>query len=752
MILIPFFGPNLHEMVYWIKPETTINPDQMPPWQRVPPATMDQQMTQPSPPPVAQNHANDPANPLLAAWSGPYETPPFAAIRPEHFRPAFDHAMAEHIFEIEAITAAPEPPSFANTIVALERSGRALDRVSAVFHALAGAHTNDTLMAIEREMSPLLAAHRNRIHLHDGLYARIKALWDARADLGLTAEAARVLERYDVTFRRAGAGLPAATKARIAAIGERLAALGTAFSQNVLADEQAWALVLDGEADLAGLSEGARAAASAAAAERGMPDKHVITLARSSVEPFLQSSARRDLREKAYAAWIARGNSGGSTDNKAIIAETIALRAERARLIGYLTFAQYRLDDAMARTTDAVQALLERVWSPARARAMADRDALQELIREEGGNFALTASDWRYYAEKLRKARCDIDADEIAPYLALDNVIRAAFDTAQRLFGLSFRELHDMPVWQEDVRVWEVTGPGGRFYGLFFGDYFVRDSKRSGAWMTTLRTQHKLGHGRPGEGHPAAEVRPLVINVMNFAKAGDGEPTLLSFDDARTLFHEFGHGLHGLLSDVTFPMISCTRVATDFVELPSQLYEHWLEQPEVLRRFALHYRTGEPMPEDLLRRLIAARTFNQGFSTVEYIASALVDLAFHLEPHPDAIDPMAFEADVLARIGMPAEIGMRHRSPHFLHVFSGGGYAAGYYSYMWSEVLDADAFEAFRETGDVFDPATAARLRDDILAAGGSRDPGDAYRAFRGRLPNADALLRKRGFAETAAG
>jgi peptidyl-dipeptidase Dcp len=693
-------------------------------------------------PTAAPNGSQDQSNPLLGEWTPPDETPPFPAIRPEHFRPAFDRAMAEHMAEIEAIATCADTPSFANTIVALERSGRALDRVSAVFHALAGAHTNDALMAIEREMSPLLAAHRNRIHLHDGLYACIKALWDGRDTLSLTPEQRRVLERYDVTFRRAGAGLPADAKSRIAAIGERLATLGTAFSQNVLNDEQAYALVLEGEEDLAGLSEGARAAARAAAAERGMSDKHAITLARSSVEPFLRSSARRDLREKAYEAWIARGNGGGATDNKAIIAETVALRAERVQLLGYPTFADYRLDDAMAKTPQAVRALLERVWSPARARAMADRDALQDLIRQEGGNFDLAAWDWRYYAEKLRKARCDIDAAEIAPYLMLDNVIAAAFDTAHRLFGLTFRERHDVPVWHPDVRVWEVSGPQAKFQGLFFGDYFARSSKRSGAWMTMLRSQHKLD----------GEVRPLVMNVMNFAKAGDGEPTLLSFDDARTLFHEFGHGLHGLMSDVTYPMIACTRVATDFVELPSQLYEHWLEQPEVLRRFARHYRTGEPMPEDLLRRLLAARTFDQGFATVEYVASALVDLALHQAPEPNKIDPAAFEADVLTRIGMPAEIGMRHRSPHFLHVFAGSGYAAGYYSYMWSEVLDADAFEAFRETGDVFDPGIAARLRDAILAAGGSLDPGEAYRAFRGRLPTADALLRKRGFAEAAAG
>lgn len=686
--------------------------------------------------------SDDTPNPLLEAWTTPHETPPFASIRPEHFRPAFDRAMADHIAEIEAIAACPEAPSFINTIVALERSGQSLDRVSAVFHALAGAHTSDALMAIEREMSPLLAAHRNRIRLHDGLYARIRALRDQHDSIRLSPEETRVLERYDTTFRRAGAGLPADTKSRIAAIEERLAALGTAFSQNVLADEQAYALFLDGEEDLAGLSEGARASAAAAAAERGQPGRHAITLARSSVEPFLRFSARRDLREKACEAWAVRGNSGGATDNKAIIAETIALRAERARLLGHPTFAHYRLDDSMAKTPEAVQDLLERVWSPARARAMADRDALQDLIRQEGGNFELAAWDWRYYAEKLRKARCDIDAAEIAPYLALDNMIAAAFDTANRLLGLTFKERHDVPVWHPDVRVWEVMGPGGRFQGLFFGDYFARSSKRSGAWMTTLRTQRKLD----------GDVRPLVINVTNFAKAGEGGETLLSFDDARTLFHEFGHALHALMSDVTYPMISCTRVATDFVELPSQLYEHWLEQPEVLRRFARHYRTGEPMPDGLLARLLAARTFDQGFAAVEYTASALVDLAFHLAPEPEKIDPAAFEADVLARIGMPGEIGMRHRSPHFLHVFAGSGYASGYYSYMWSEVMDADAFEAFKETGDVFDSATAARLRDDILAAGNSRDPGEAYKAFRGRLPTPDALLRKRGFAQAAAG
>jgi peptidyl-dipeptidase Dcp len=696
---------------------------------------MEDRMTLTSPDADAQA-----GNPLLEAWTGPAASPPFAAFSPAHFKPAFDTAMAAQFAEIEAVAGETAPPSFANTIAALERSGRALSQVSAVFSCLAGAHTNEDIQALEREMSPRLAAHRNRIQLRPGLYARIKALWDRRGELGLSPEEARVLERYEVTFRRAGAGLNAPDKARVAAIGERLASLGTAFSQNVLADEQSYALVLETEDDLAGLSAAQVTAAKEAAQERGHAGKYAITLARSSVEPFLTSSTRRDLREKAYLAWIARGDGGGATDNKAIIAETVLLRAERARLLGYSNFARYRLDDSMAKTPEAVRGLLERVWTPARARAMADRDALQELARAEGGNFALAPWDWRFYAEKLRKARFDVDQAEIAPYLSLDNMIAAAFDTAGRLFGLTFHEKHDVPVWHPDVRVWEVRGAGGRHVGLFFGDYFARSSKRGGAWMTTLRVQEKL----------SGNIRPLVVNVMNFAKAGGGVPTLLSFDDARTLFHEFGHGLHGLLSDVTYPVIACTRVATDFVELPSQLYEHWLEEPAVLRRFARHYETGAPMPEDLIERALAARRFNQGFATVEYLASALVDLEYHLLEGADGFDPAAFEADVLKKIGMPGEIAMRHRSPHFQHVFSGGGYAAGYYSYMWSEVLDADAFEAFKESGDVFDPATAARLRADILAAGGSRDPADAYTAFRGRLPTPDALLRKRGFAEAA--
>ncbi len=680
------------------------------------------------------------SNPILATWSTPFEVPPFAEIAPDAFRDAFAQAFAAHLGEIDAIAAGPQPPSFDNTIAALERSGRALNRVSSLFHALTGAHSNDALLAIEREISPKLAAHWNKIRLNDALFARIDALWRQRDQLKLSPDQARVLERYHTTFRRAGAGLDAAAKARLAEIAERLAALGTGFSQNVLKDEQSYVLELEAEDDLVGLPEFLRHAAQAEAAARGLVGKHAITLSRSSVEPFLQSSRRRDLREKAFRAWVARGDTGGETDNKALIAEMMALRTERAQLLGYPTFADYRLDDAMAKTPSAVRELLEKVWRPAREGALKDRDALQELIRTEGGNFKLAPWDWRYYAEKLRKVRCDLDDAELKPYLALDNMIAAAFATAHRLFGLNFQPRKDIPVWHPDVSAFEVTDASGRHMGIFFGDYFARSSKRSGAWMTTLRPQEKLD----------SDQRPLVINVMNFAKASPGEPTLLSLDDARTLFHEFGHALHALLSDVTYPMISGTSVLTDFVELPSQLYEHWLEQPEILREFARHYRTGAPMPDAMIGKLAAARTFNQSFATVEYVASALVDLDLHLLERADHLDVNAFERESLARIGMPEEIVMRHRPPHFAHIFSGGGYASAYYSYMWSEVLDADAFQAFREVGDVFDKATAQKLHTHIYAAGGTRDPAEAYTAFRGRLPSPDALLRKRGLNTAA--
>ncbi|HEV2630108.1 MAG TPA: M3 family metallopeptidase [Pseudolabrys sp.] len=678
-------------------------------------------------------------NPLLSDFNGRFGLPPFDAVTPEHFRPAFDAALGAHRAEIDAIAAAKEPPSFANTIEALERSGRALERVANVFFVLAGADTGDAIEAVERDVSPLLARHSNALYLNRALYARIADLYGRRDKLGLSPEQARVLDRYHTRFVRAGAALDQAQQDRLAAINERLASLGTQFGQNVLADEKSYAMILE-ESDLAGLPDFARDAAGAAAAERGHPGKYAITLARSSAETFLQFSSRRDLREKLFNAFIKRGENGGATDNRATIAETVKLRAERAALLGFATFADYRLDDQMAKTPAAARKLLDEVWTRARARALADRDDLQKIIAEEGGNFALAPWDWRYYAEKLRKARYDLDESEIKPYFELDRMIAAAFDTAGRLFGLTFAPV-EVPLYHPDARAWEVTDKSGAHVGLFIGDYFARGSKHSGAWMTSLRDQEKL----------IGNVTPVILNVCNFSKPAAGEPALLSFDDARTLFHEFGHALHGLLSNVTYPLLAGTSVPSDFVELPSQLYEHWLEVPEILQKYARHARTGEAMPQDLLDRVLATRTFNQGFALVEYTSCAILDLDVHALPQATALDVDAFEKQALERIYMPAELVMRHRLPHFQHLFSGGGYAAAYYSYMWSEVLDADAFAAFTEAGDAFDPATAQRLRDYIYSAGNLRDPGEAYKAFRGRLPAVDALLKKRGIADVAA-
>ncbi|HZR75307.1 M3 family metallopeptidase [Bradyrhizobium sp.] len=678
------------------------------------------------------------ANPLLIAWQTPDQTPPFDEIKVEHFLPAFEQAFADHAAEIAAITHDPAQPDFDNTITALERSGKLLSKVSAVFYALVSAHSNPALLEADKEVSLRMARHWNPIMMNAVLFGRIVQLHDNRATLGLDGERMRLLERTYTRFHRAGAGLDEAAKARMAEINERLAHLGTTFSHHLLGDEQDWFMEL-GEADREGLSESFVAAACAAAEERGLAGKAIVTLSRSFVEPFLKTSTRRDLREKVYKAFTARGDNGNANDNTATIVEILALREESAKLLGYPTFAAYRLEDSMAKTPEAVRGLLERVWKPARERTLGDRDALQEMIAKEGGNFALAPWDWRFYAEKLRQVRANFDDAAIKPYLSLDHMIAAAFDCASRLFGLSFEERKDIPVWHPDVRVWDVRDRNGKHQALFYGDYFARPSKRSGAWMTSLRDQQKLD----------GEITPLILNVCNFSKGAEGEPSLLSPDDARTLFHEFGHGLHGMLSDVLFPSLSGTSVFTDFVELPSQLYEHWQEQPQVLRQFARHYQTGEPLPDDLLKRFIAARKFNQGFATVEFVASALLDLEFHTQAASASADVRAFERRELEKIGMPAEIAMRHRPQQFGHIFSGDHYASGYYSYMWSEVMDADAFGAFEEAGDIFDPATAKRLHDDIYSSGGSRDPEEAYVAFRGRDPEPDALLRRRGLLET---
>lgn len=676
-------------------------------------------------------------NPLLTPWSTPFGLPPFESITPDHYRPAFDSALAEQQAEIKAIAENAEVPSFANTVEALERSGASLKRVGGVFFNLSGSHTNEAIQAIERELAPVLARHRNSIFMNEALYRRVADLYGKRESLSLTPEQARVLDRYHTIFVRAGAKLQGEEKKRLAAITERLASLGTQFSQNVLADEKSYQLVLDDETDLEGLPSFLREAAAQAAEERGLSGKYVITLSRSSIEPFLQFSKRRDLREQAFKAWAARGDGNGATDNKAIIAEMAALRAERAKLLGYETFADFKLSDTMAKTPDAVFQLLNDVWTPARKRAQEERDDLQALAQMRGDNIVIEPWDWRFYADQVRMARHNLDEAVIKPYFQLDRIIEASFETAHRLFGLNFRELKDFPRYHPDIRAWEVLDAQANHIGTFIGDYFARSSKRSGAWMSAFRSQEKL----------TGDIRPIIVNVMNFAKGGAGEPSLLSFDDARTLFHEFGHGLHGLLSNVTYPLLAGTAVSTDFVELPSQLYEHWLSQPDILRRYATHYRTGEPIPEELLERLMAARNFNQGFATIEYLASAFVDLELHRRKDVSDLDVSAFEKETLEKIGMPREIIMRHRTPHFAHVFSGDGYSSGYYSYLWSEVLDADAFMAFEETGDAFNKDVADKLKRFIYSAGNLRDPVEAYTAFRGRLPTADALLAKRGLA-----
>jgi peptidyl-dipeptidase Dcp len=681
------------------------------------------------------------SNPLLAPWTGPFGLPHFAEILVAHFRPAFERALTENRGEIDRIANNSAAPDFENTIAALERSGRLLRDVGAAFWNLSATDTNPALQEIEREMSGVLARHDSEITMNAALFARIDALYERRDSLTLSAEQARVLELTHKNFIRAGARLTGAERARMAAILERLASQQTVFSQNVLDDEASHLLLLD-ESDLEGLTEGFRASAAHLAASRGAPGKYAVSLSRSSVEPFLQTSARRDLREAAFDAWIKRGESGGKTDNRAIISEILELRDERARLLGYGSFAEYKLDDTMAKTPDAVRDLLDCIWTPALAQARIERAELQALAEKEGANFQISASDWRYYAERLRKERYDFDQEALRPFFQLDRMIAAAFHVAERLFGLQFIERQGLDLYHEDVRAFEVLDASGEHVALFLGDYFARPSKHSGAWMSAFRSQEKLD----------GEVSPIIVNVMNFAKAPQGEPHLLSLDDARTLFHEFGHALHGMLSDVTYPLISGTNVARDFVELPSQLFEHWLLEPAILRRFARHAQTGEPLPEETLTRIIESRHFNQGFASVEFCASALVDLDLHERNLTRDLDVIAFERESLARINMPDEIVMRHRTPHFGHVFAGDSYSAGYYSYLWAAALDADAYEAFTETGDPFAPEIAAKLREHIYAAGGRQDARDAFVGFRGRMPTIEPLLRRYGFASSEIG
>ena len=677
-------------------------------------------------------------NPLLQPWNTQFGLPPFDLVRPEHFVPAFDAALSEHDEEIRAIAASKDAPTFDNTVAALDRSGRTLTRIEMLFGNLTASETSPALQAVEREMMPRLAAHHNAIHLDAELFARIDAIHRQRGSLALVPEQLSLLERVHLDFVRAGAKLEPKARKRLHAIVEELAGLHTQFSQNLLADESEFELVLSDEADLAGLPEQTRAAAKSAAEARGHADAMVITLSRSLVVPFLTHSERRDLREVAFNAWTRRGGNDGPHDNRGIARAILALRNEQARLHGFTNFADYALVDRMAGTPAAVEKLLSQVWAPARRKVLADRDALRAMAKECGQKEPLEPWDWRYYAEKVRKERYDFDDALVKPYFSLERMLAAAFDCANRLFGLSFVERPDLHAYHPDVRIFEVYDQDDALRAIFLSDNFARPTKRSGAWMSLYRFQSRID----------GDVIPIVVNNNNFAKAPAGQPTLLSADDVRTLFHEFGHGLHGMLSQVNFERLSGTRVLRDFVELPSQLFEHWAEERDVLKRHARHCRTDAPIPDALLDKLRASQLANQGFETVEYVASAMYDMSIHALTDPEGADIVAFEKAEMERIGMPREIPMRHRPPHFGHLFSSAAYAAGYYVYIWAEVLDADGYDAFVEAGDPFDPDVAARLLQYVYSSGGTLKPADAYRAFRGRDPSVEPLLIQRGLVE----
>jgi len=680
------------------------------------------------------------SNPLLEAWDSPFGLPPFDRIRPEHFAPALAEAMRQHLAELDLIGAQTEPPSFDNTVAAFDRAGSLLYRIDSVLGNLTASETSPALQAVQRETAAPLAAHDSAVKMHPAVFARVDALHRDRASLGLAPEALRLLERLHLDAVRAGARFGAEAQARYSLTMQQLATLTTRFAQNVLADEAAFQMVLDSEAELAGLPAFVRAAARQAAAERGFGDGvHVITLNRSLIVPFLTFSERRDLREAAWRAWVGRGESGGETDNRALAREILQRRREQARAHGHDCYADFALVDTMAGNQAAVKGLLDEVWTRALPAAERERQALIAMMRSHGVEGEPAAWDWRFWSEKVRQARYEIDESEVKPYFPLERMVDALFDCAQRLFGVRFEARPELRAYHADVKVYEMFDAGGASAGLFLHDNFARQTKRSGAWMSDFNYQSSN----------RGVSRPVIVNNNNFAKGAPGEPTLLSFDDARTLFHEFGHGLHGLLSRVTYHRLAGTQVLRDFVELPSQLFEHWLSQPDVLARHARHWQTGEPIPAALIERLQAAQRWGQGYETVSYVGSALVDLELHgLTDLAGLADISGFERQALARLGMPEAVGVRHRLVHFQHLFAGSAYASGYYVYLWAEVLDADAFDAFVEAGDAFDAEVAARLHRHIYSVGDTVAPQAAYTAFRGRLPALAPLLAKRGLLE----
>ncbi|MBE0370355.1 M3 family metallopeptidase [Pseudoalteromonas aurantia] len=682
-------------------------------------------------------------NPFFQQWNTPFGAPPFDEIETKHFLPAFEKAIAEHNKEIAAIVNNEQPANFDNTIAEMELAGALLSRISGVFFNLASTESNDEMQALQRKVSGMLTRHRNETRMNEGLYKRVATVYKQRNSndsnseqirkAELNSEQIRLLDRIHRSFVHTGANLAPEQRADLATINERIAALATEFGQNALNDSRAFKLVLE-ESDLAGLSTAQRDAAAAAAAARDLSGKYVITLNRASVEPFLQFSERRDLREQAFNGWAKRGDNDNEFDNKAIIAEMVELRAKRAQLLGYKHHSEYVLSNAMAGKPETAMDLLLKVWEPAVAKAEQEREWIKDIMVKEGATHELEPWDWRFYAEKVRKDKFNLDQGEIAEYFELENMLEAKFYVANRLFGLTFEERNDIPVYNPVVRVWEVKDSTGKSIGLFFGDYYARSTKQSGAWMSAFRNQQKL----------AGDVKPLIVNNMNLNKPAEGEATLMSYSDAVTLFHEFGHALHGLLSNVTYPTLAGTSVPRDWVEFPAQLFEHFIAQPEMLKKFALHHKTSKPMSAALLTRIKQASTFNQGFATVEFTASALVDMAYHQMSEVKNLDVRDFENTVLSSYGKPEEIIMRHRSTHFGHIFA-GGYSSAYYAYMWSEILDADGFDAFIEKKNIFDKETAERLYKFIYSRGDTLDYFEAYEGFRGRKPTTDALLRNRG-------
>ena len=685
-------------------------------------------------------HANEPATTvrpaMLQDWTGPYGgVPAWDKVKVEDFVPAFMAAMDDSRAQLAKITSNPDAPTFANTIAELERSGRLLDQVYTYYGVHAATLNLGDMPAIQRELAPKLAAFNDEVNQNEPLFKRVEAVYNSPDKAKLTPEEQRLTWVYYNNFVRSGAKLNAEQKARIAAINGRLASLFTQFSQNTLDDETNLFTVVENESDLAGLPADLIAAAASNAEARNLKGKWVINNTRSSMEPVLTNASNRALREKVWRTYFSRGDNGGKTDNNAIITEILKLRFERAQILGYKTHAHWRVEPQMAGTPERAMELLESVWKPAVAQVRADVAEMQAIADAEGAWIKIAPWDYRYYVEKLRKAKFDLDMNEVKPYMQLEKLREGMFWAAGQLYGLKFKLVKGLPVQHADVTVYEVLNNKGKHVGLWYFDPYARPGKRSGAWMNAYRGQEKLD----------GVVTPIVSNNSNFVKGKEGEPVLISWDDATTMFHEFGHALHGLLSDVKYPSLAGTSVARDFVEFPSQINEYWLAQPEVLNKFALHYQTGKPIPKALVDKIKAAGTFNQGFQTMEYLASAVIDMKLHLAGG-ETIDPDKFEREELEKLGMPAEIVMRHRTPQFGHVFASDGYSAGYYSYLWSDSLTADALEAFEEGKGAWDKAVADRFRKTILSVGNTTDQAEAFRAFRGRDVQTDALMRKRGF------